>query len=176
MDLNRLEEWSLPRFSWDHEHLPPAEHWFRMARAYLECSHHLLEAMIQERLASSFHHAKVVVSTFEHALELFLKGAIAQAGQSVPAHHKSTHLLSKYRKLFPGEEFAFSGKIDEAVSETKTAPRNQYARYPEDPGGRPWPGHTHIDLSVWYREIRPFKEDFDRLWPLIRAKHPTVNP
>ncbi len=147
-----------------------------MARAYLECSHHLLEAMIQERLASSFHHGKVVVSTFEQALELFLKGAIAQAGQSVPAHHKSTDLLSQYRKLYPGKEFAFSGKIDQAVSQTEAAPRNEYGRYPEDPGGRPLPEHAHIDLSVWYREIRPFKEDFDRLWSLIRARHPAVNP
>ncbi|MBI2882984.1 MAG: hypothetical protein HYY11_03605 [Candidatus Methylomirabilis oxyfera] len=176
MDLDRLEEWSLPRFSWDYDHLSLSEHWFRMACAYLDCSHHLLEAMIEERLASSFHHAKVAVAIFEHAVELFLKGAIAHADQSVPVHHKSTELLSQYRKLYPGKEFGFSGEIDQAVSQTEATPRNQYARYPQDLGGRPWPGHTHIDLSLWYRQVRCFKEDFDRLWPLIRVKHRGVGP
>jgi hypothetical protein len=172
VDLDRHEEWRLARFSWDYEHLSEPAHWFLMARAYLDCSHHLLGEMIQERLSGSFHHAKVAVGTFEHAIELFLKGAIAQAHGPVPAHHRAAELLEEYRRFYPGEDFNFTGKIDEAVSEKPSAPRNQYARYPGDPKGRPWDGYTHIDLSIWYQELRPFKADFDRLEALIKSKYP----
>ena len=176
MDPQRLEDWSLPRFSWDYEHLPEAAQWFLMARAYLNCSHHLLEEMIQERLSGSFYDAKVAVATFEHAIELFLKGAIVQAHEPVPPHHRAADLLQEYRRLYPGKEFEFTGKISEAVAEQPTAPRNQYARYPADAKGRPWVGHTHIDLSTWYEEIRPFREDFARLEASIKAKHPRPHP
>jgi hypothetical protein len=128
--------------------------------------------MIQEHLSSSLHHAKVAVATFEHAIELFLKGAISQAHEPVPPHHRAADLLREYRRLYPGKEFEFTGKIDEAVSEQPSAPRNQYARYPTDPKGLPWQGYTHIDLSTWYRGLRPFKEDFERLEAAIRAKRP----
>jgi len=176
MDLEHLEEWRLPRFSWDYERLPEPAHWFLMARAYLDCSHHLLGEMIQERLSSSFHHAKVAVAAFEHAIELFLKGAIAQAHEPVPPHHRAADLLKEYRPLYADKEFTFAGKIDEAVSETPSAPRNQYGRYPTDPKGRPWEGYTHIELSSWYRELGPFKEDFERLEAAIKAKHPHSRP
>ncbi|MDE2179750.1 MAG: hypothetical protein KGJ40_02735 [candidate division NC10 bacterium] len=172
MDLDRLEKRRLPRFSWDYQHLPEPPHWFLMARAYLDCSHHLFAEMIQGRLSSSFHHAKVAVGTFEHALELFLKGAIAQAHRPVQAHHRATDLLREYRRFYPGKEFEFTDKIDEAVSEQSSAPRNQYARYPVDPKGHPWEGNTHIDLSIWYQELRLFKADFERLEPLIKARYP----
>lgn len=172
MDLDRLEEPPLPRFSWDYEHLPEAAHWFLMARAYLDSSHHLLAEMIQGRLNSSFHHAKVAVGIFEHAIELFLKGAIVQARRRVQPHHYALDFLREYRRLYPGKEFEFIGKIDEAVSEKPSVPRNQYARYPGDSKGRPWEGYTHIDLSTWYQELRPFKADFERLEPLIKAKYP----
>lgn len=172
VDLDRLEEWSLPRFSWDYEHLPEPAHWFLMANAYLNSSHHLLGEMIQERLSSTFHHAKVAVAAFEHAIELFLKGAIAQAREPVPRHHRAPALLGEYRRLYPEDEFAFTGKIDEAVSESASAPRHQYARYPADPKGQPWEGHTHIDLSVWYRELGLFKADFARLEASVKAKYP----
>jgi len=174
MDLHRLDQYRLPRFSWDYEDLPESAHWFLMARAYLESSIHLLEEMIQERLDSSFHHAKVAAFTFGHAIELFLKGAIAQAGLTVPIHHKSDVLLAEYRRLYPGEKFEFAGKIDEAVSPTAGAPLSEYARYPQDARGKVWKGHSHIDLSTWYCEVFRFKSDFNRVEPLVKARYPNA--
>lgn len=172
MEADDLDDCRLPRYSWDYEHLPEPDHWFLMARAYLDCSYHLLEEMMRMRLDGSFHHSKVAVATFEHAIELFLKGAIAQAGESVPTHHRSTALLDIYRRLYPDLDFAFAGKIDDAASESSETPRAQYARYPQDKHGRPWSGHTHINLSIWRHELLPFKADFARLVPLFKAKYP----
>ena len=172
MEPNEVGNWSLPRFSWDYERLDEPEHWFLMARAYLDCSHHLLGEMIQDRLSSTFHHAKVAVWTSEHAIELFLKGAIARAGCPIPGHHNTVALLAEYRNLYPGMEFEFQARVDEAVSDSRKTPRNQYARYPQDKTGQAWAGHTHIDLSIWYRDVGRFKIDFDRLVPLIKSHQP----
>lgn len=172
MEVDDLKEYRLSRYSWDYEHLAEPDHWFLMARAYLDCSQHLLAEMVRERLTDSFHHAKVAVSVFEHAVELFLKGAIAQAGQPVPTHHRTSDLLQAYRKLYPDAAFAFEGKVDDAASETSTTPRAQYARYPQDKHGQAWSGHTHIDLSIWYQELSPFKSDFERLVPLFKERYP----
>jgi len=172
MENSTLKERSLTRYSWEYEHFPEPDQWFLLARAYIDCSHHLLEEMIQERLNSSFHHAKVVVATFEQAIELFLKGALNQARRAVPNHHRLKDLLKEYQFLYPEKKYQFFGKIDEVVSENASTPHNQYARYPRDRKGRPWQGATNIDLSIWYRELRPFKADFDRLEPLIKARYP----
>ena len=175
MDVEDLKEYRLPRHSWDYEHLAEPDHWFLIARAYLDCSHHLLAEMVRERLEDSFHHAKVAIASFEHAIELFLKGAIAQAGEPVPTHHRAPDLLMAYRRLYPGATFTFTGKIDEATSETAGTLRAQYARYPRDKHGQPWSGHTHIDLSIWYQELSPFKADFERLVPLLKSRYPRAN-
>jgi hypothetical protein len=49
-DLEELDGINMPRFSWDYEDLSEAEHWFLLAKAYLDCSQHLLSQMIKEVL------------------------------------------------------------------------------------------------------------------------------
>ena len=173
-DANKLKNIRMPRFSWDYEDFPEAEHWFLMAEAYLDICHFILSEMIEEKLDSSFHHTKVVVSLFEHAVELFLKASICQAGAKVTAHHKVDKLYTKYTDLFPGDDFAFNGKIQDFVKPSTIAPHNLYARYPTEKNGKPWQGHTHIDIAIWYMEANKFLLDFKRLKPLIKEKYKTV--
>jgi HEPN domain-containing protein len=169
--LAELSDLRMSRFSWDFDHLAFSDHWFLHANAYLCCSRHLLTEMIDGALNSSFHHAKVAVALFEHALELFLKAAIAQSGQKFPSTHRLNQLLGRYRVLYPGKQFEFTGKVDQFVSQSAQTPHNQYARYPADSNGNPWPGNTHIDLAIWHNEIEPFVQDFERLKPLIKIAY-----
>ena len=176
-DAGKLKDIRMPRFSWDYEDFPKAEHWFLMADAYMDICQFVLSEMTKEQLDSSFHHAKVAVSLFEHAIELFLKASICQAGAKVPAHHKMDKLYRKYIALFPGNDFAFQGKIQDFVKPSAMAPHNLYARYPGEKNGKPWQGHTHIDISIWYREADKFLSDFKRLKPLIKEQYKTTkNP
>jgi hypothetical protein len=119
-------------------------------------------------LASSFPHVKVVVSLFEHAVELFLKGTLAQAGKKVPTHHRLDELYGQVRSLCPGKEFEFTGAIADFVNPSEQTPGNQFARYPTDKSGKPWSSNVYIDVHLWSEQASKFRADFKRLEPLIK--------
>src|SRR5205814_1517508 len=133
--------------------------------------------MIEERTSSSFHHLKVAASLFIHAVELFLKGGIAQAGKSVPAIHFLDQLYGQVTKLYPGKAFQFTGSIVDLARRSSQAPHNEFPRYPTNQSGRPWEGHSHFDLVTWFEQASRFLNDFKRLEPLMKERHPrTVGP
>ena len=170
-DPESLKDLRMPRYSWDYEDLSAADHWFRMAKANLQCCIHLLSEMIDAKLDSSFHHAKVVVALFDHAVELFLKAGVVHAGQTCSNTHELQELYNRFRNLYPGKQFEFESEITSVVRPGPTTPHNQYARYPTDISGRPWQGHTHIDLVLWCMQLRRFDEDFRRLEPLMKQRY-----
>ena len=162
----------MSRYSWDYEGLGEAVHWFLMAKAYLDCSIHLFSEMMDKKLKSSFHHAKVATMLFEHSIELFLKAGIVQAGQEVGKSHNLQELYNQFRKLYPGKKHQFEGDIVSAVRQISITPYNVYTRYPTDNFGQLWPGNTHIDLVIWYKQLCLFVKDFERLEPLLKERYP----
>ena len=170
-DFEEIDNYGMPRFSWDYEDLSEAEQWFLMARAYLDCSKQLISQMTKEEFESSFYHAKAVVALFNHALELFLKGGIIQVNKPIANTHNLQELYNQFRNLYPGKNFEFEGDIVNAVRSTTVTPYNQYARYPTDLGGQTWQTYTHIELVTWYNQIRRFARDFERLEPLLKQRY-----
>ena len=162
-DLERVEEYHLPRFSWTYEHLPAAAHWYLLAIAYADSSVALFARMIAEKVDDSFHHAKVAAALLEHSIELFLKAVLVELGEAVRPSHASDQLLAQVRAIVPADAIQFSAKIDEAVRRQPDAPGNQFLRYPTDRRGEPWSGHTHIDLSVWFQQAKLLRADFERI-------------
>jgi HEPN domain-containing protein len=155
-------------YSWDYEADHPADEWLWMAHAYADVSVALFEGMEAGSLPMQFHHAKVAAAAFDQGLELFLKGALVLAGDDPPVSHRLAAVLDRFRKAFPGVEFGFTGKIDEAVRTLPTQPVGQFLRYPVNTKGEPWPGHSHFDLGIWLGEARAFRADYRRLEPLLR--------
>lgn len=170
LDISKIEDLRIPRFSWDYENSSEADLWFLMAIAYQESSFHLFAEMVEKRLDDTFHHAKVAVGLMEHAIEVFLKGGIVLAGKEVPTHHHLKQLFGQYKNLFPGKRFDFTCAVTELVEPSKQTPNNQYARYPANKDGKPWEGYTHIDLAIWYLQAEKLLKDFRRLEPLMREK------
>lgn len=73
IDPEDFKDIRMPRCSWDYEDISDSDHWFLLADAYLDICHFTLSSMIGKNIDDTFHHCKVVVSLFEHSVELFLK-------------------------------------------------------------------------------------------------------
>jgi HEPN domain-containing protein len=129
--------------------------------------------MVNERYVRDYHRALVAVSLFNHSVELFLKAGVIQAGKSITSSHDLEQLYNQYKKLYPGKKYEFEARISEIVAPHKNMPHNEFARYPTDHVGQPWPGYTHIDIAIWYDRLGVFQKDFDRLEPLMKARYET---
>lgn len=161
----------MPRFSWDYEDISISDHWFLLAESYIDICHFILSSMIEKNVESSFHHCKVVLSLFEHSVELFLKGAVVQAKKQVQTHHRIDEIYSQFIKLYPGDKYKFSGSIEKFVKPMPQAPINEYSRYPIGRNEQEWSGNTHIDIAIYYYEVSKFKKDYERLKPLIKGRY-----
>jgi len=157
-------------FSWDYHPEHSADDWFRMAHAYADAAVALFEQLSAGKLPPTYHHAKVAAEAFEHGLELFLKAALLLAGDRVARSHRLEGLVGRYRTLYPGKPYAFTGSVDEAARDLETRPSGQFLRYPEDPKGTPWPGNVHFDLAIWTEQVKLFRDDYRRLEPRLRAR------
>jgi hypothetical protein len=175
MPINRekLKTVMMPRDSVFYEDCPIPDQWFLLARAFQECCVHLFGEMIEDKISGTFHHAKAAVCLFEQAVELFFKAGIAQAGKQVPGNHKLHQLYGDFKNLYPETDFVLTASVDAFVAPSEKYPHNQYARYPTDLTGIPWQvrGHTFIDLARFYEQASLFLEDFNRLWPLMKARY-----
>jgi len=170
--LDDIKNLRMPVFSWDYEDLGEADRWFLMARAYFDCSYYLFTEMAKETFDRNYHRALVAVSQFNHSVELFLKAAIVRAGKKVTSTHNLEQLYKQYKKLYPGKKFEFEGEISSVIGPHQSTPYNEFARYPTDHAGQPWPGYTHVDIAIWYERLDAFHKDFERLEPLIKDRYP----
>ena len=171
IDPKDIIDTRIPRYSWDYEDIPDPDHWFLLADAYLDTCHFTLSSMIKKDIDDTFHHCKVVVSLFEHSVELFLKGAIVQEKKEVQTHHRIDEIYKQYVNLYPGAKYEFTGKIEEFVRPMPQAPVNEYARYPVMKDGQAWSGNTRIDIVIYYIEASKFMNDYSRLKPLIKERY-----
>ena len=116
--------------SFEFQKLDPSERFFILARAYLEASTVLCEAMLHEKYKPRFTNSRVILHLCHHAFELFLKAAImtrtppsaAASSRRSPAAtatsrrrsrspintHSLYSLYEKYQKIFGDPQFEFS--------------------------------------------------------------------
>jgi hypothetical protein len=161
-------------FSWELEPLSPSEHFLHLSGGYLESSIHLFEALADGSLSGTFSHARAAAFLFEHSVELFLKGAILRARGRVTSTHRLDDLHNEFRNLYPGKKFHFAGSIEDIVTPNSDRPYPQFSRYPVDSTGEPWRRcSVHLDLGTWLEELSQFKEDYNRLWPLLKSRYPS---
>ena len=163
-------------YSWDYDEWSEPRRWRRMAVAYIDASIHCFEGIAAGTLTQDFAQAQAASFLFEHALELFFKGAIAQAGLNPQGHHRLEEHHAQFRKLFPGKRFAFEGRIDEAVASDPLRPDSEYSRYPRDKKAQPWQVNTHFDVPLWLAQLQIIRRDFERLLPRIEERYPLSAP
>lgn len=159
-------------FSWNLRKLRRTERFFDLAQGYLDCSKHLFRSLEDEQLKKTFSHAQAAAFLFEHSLELFLKGAIIQARQSVTNTHILQQLYNEFRNLYPGKNFRFEGSIEEIVGRDASRPYPEYSRYPIDTSGNLWPENSHFEFEVWLEQLELFQKDYSNLIPLIKERYP----
>jgi hypothetical protein len=158
--------------TWDYEDFTTAEWYFETARAYLE-SGILIYQQIGHALPLTYHHARSAKFLCDHALELFLKATELQADKQLTGTHDLGQLYREFIGLCPGERFQFEASIHEMVKQNPERPASEYARYPTAKGAREWPGgHTYQNIGVRIEQYKLLLQDFDRLKPLIKDRHP----
>lgn len=122
--------------------------------------------MLDGDLPQTFAHAQTMHFLFDHAVELFLKGAILKSTgeiKRVKRPHDLQPLYSRYRKLYPKKEFDFKCRIVETVKRNPKSPHSEFPRYPVDIAGNVWEGHNAYTLETWLTETEHLREDFERL-------------
>ncbi len=158
-------------FSWDLEDLSRPEKFFHLAQAYIDSSLYLFKGLAEKQLPVSYSHTQAAAFLFNHSLELFLKGAISQAGKDPKTTHNLESLHAEFKKLYPDKSFEFSGKIKEVVPNDPRRPHSEFDRYPIDNAGKPWPCNTHFTIEIWAEQIALFRDDYKRLVPLIKDRY-----
>src|SRR3954469_10794823 len=101
-----------------------SQKFFRLATAYAKSSHFLFESIISGKLPATFEQAKTAHLLFDHAAELFFKGAELKKNGSFDKHHKLEDLYKAYQTSYPETEFKLSGKIDETVRHDPQTPNS----------------------------------------------------
>ncbi len=162
--------------SWDLEDLSIQQKYFHLAKAYLDSSITLFGMMITDSQLATFSHAQAAAHLFEQGLELFLKGALRQAGRNPGNTHDLAGLHRQFRNLYPGKRYEFTGRINEAVQEHPNQPHMEWTRYPIDQNGKAWRGNSFFNLDLWKDQTEAFRKDFDRLIPLIEARKKSNEP
>lgn len=145
---------------------------FRLAVAYGDASRRLFDSMLEGSLAQSFCHAQAGHFLLDHAVELFLKGAILAANKPIDNTHHLDQLHNLYCKLYPKRIFRFTGDIAETVRHDTSSPHSKFPRYPIDTDGNLWGGYNAYTLETWKKEAESLCEDFGRLIPLIAPLPP----
>ena len=129
--------------------LSVADRYFSLARGYLEGSRVLCEAIEKDDYAPRYSHSCVVLHLCRHAVELFLKGAIAYATNSQPlqTHHLGS-LIAEYERVLSDPMFRFEVPFGVEASGTPNVfsdfadkhhkTLDQRYRYPTDRSGKPF--------------------------------------
>ena len=140
---------------------------FRLAIAYSDASHHVVRSMLAGELPATFPLAQTAHFLFDHAVELFLKGAILKRTDNIEKTHHLQPLYGRYRNLYPNKKFEFTGRIRDAVISNPNSPHSEFPRYPVDTEGNIWQGHNAYTLETWATETQCLCNDLKRLIPEI---------
>ncbi|MEZ5942557.1 MAG: hypothetical protein R3C18_14275 [Planctomycetaceae bacterium] len=140
---------------------------FRLAVAYADSSHHIVQSMLVGDLTATFAHAQTTHFLFDHAVELFLKGAILKSTGDIENTHHLQPLYGRYRNLYPQKKFELTGRILDAVKANPHSPHSEFPRYPVDTDGNIWEGYNAYTLETWATETQNLRNDLQRLIPQI---------
>ena len=146
---------------------------FRLATAYADSSHQIVRSMLAGDLPQTFAHAQTTHFLFDHAMELFLKGAILKVTGAIENTHHLQQLYARYRKLYPKKAFEFTIRITETVEAKPQSPYSGFPRYPVDTDGNAWEGYNAYTLETWLTETEHLRQDLERL---IREIDPLPPP
>lgn len=156
--------------SWDINERPLSERYFILAQSYIECSLSIFELILRESLNRTYSNGHSGALLFGHSLELFLKGSIIHAKGKVDNTHSLEGLYNEFKKTFPGKKIEFNGGIDDFIKGDKSKPYNEFFKYPIDRNGNVWFGNYFYDFEIWSNQLRIFKNDYERLLPLIKNR------
>lgn len=123
--------------------------------------------MLVGDLPRTFAHAQTTHFIFDHAIELFLKGAILKSTGKFEASHDLQSLFGRYRNLYPTKAFEFTIRIAETVKVSPQSPHSEFPRYPVDTDGNVWGGYNAYTLETWLTETEHLRQDLERLIPKI---------
>ncbi len=140
---------------------------FRLAIAYADSSHQIVRSMLAGDLPQTFAHAQTTHFLFDHAIELFLKGAILKSTGQPGNTHDLQSLFGSYRNLYPKKAFEFTIRIAETFKKDNKSPYSEFPRYPIDNKGKVWQGYNAYTLETWLIETERLREDLGRLIPVI---------
>jgi hypothetical protein len=145
--------------------IPVAEQYFWLARAYLDGSRVLCEALIDEEFSPQYSSTRVILNLCRHAVELFLKGAIAIATNATPPNtHNLAKLLDQYQTLYPDQLFRFevpfgieaigSGDLFPDLTARFHKTLDQRYRYPAASDGQPFNAPEGFVAEAFLRDIQ----------------------
>jgi hypothetical protein len=163
-----------------HE-LNPSERFFSLARAYLEASIVLCEAMVREKYRPRFSNSRVILHLCHHGFELFLKAAIMTKMNGEPVNtHILYSLYVKYQKIFRDPQFEFSmpfgleaippAELNPAVAKKYFKELDQRYRYTSDQSLKSFPGIEGFLPDSFHAQLQDHCREFDRLIPLITTR------
>jgi len=153
--------------SWDINDRKLPERYFILASAYIKCSLYIFESMSNGALDSDYSNGHIGGLLFGHSLELFLKGSIIQVRDEVKNIHSLEKLFNEFKNIYPGNTYKFTGDIGAFIEQDKSIPYSEFFRYPIDKNGNVW-GNFFYDLETWKTQIEKFKNDYERLLPLVK--------
>jgi hypothetical protein len=162
----------IPVFSFDYAHLARSDQWYYESEGFVDCSVDLLGRLVAGDLPRKWPHVKAAAFLFAHALELFFKAGIIQAGQHLQRGHNLPQLLGTFRKLYPGNQFHFECAVDDVTGHDPAKPFFEFLKYPESGAGAAWKGDVHIEIVEWRRQVTLFAADIRRMWPLMKQRYP----
>jgi hypothetical protein len=180
----------------DLQRLPVPEQFRIQSRAYLDAALNLATDLCDESTAGAATYADGAVAMYlaNHALELFLKGAILELrpGENFVAQgHEVVQLEAWYRKLYPNKAFRLSMPLGDgevqlaepnpdlerelakrAADLRKRMPTDQFLRYPADRKGTPWeqvePMAAAYIPAMYRTTLQRLRDDFARIEALLK--------
>lgn len=168
--------------STEFDGIPTVAQYFWLARAYLDGSRLLCEALIQEDYSPQYSSSRVILHLCRHSVELFLKGAIAVATRTTPPRtHNLAHLFTEYQRRYPSSDYFFEVPFGIEVLDTydffpelldpnQTLNERYYHntldqryKYPTDSNGRPFNSPEGFIPQMFLSEIVALWETFIKL-------------
>lgn len=172
--------------SWELSPLPIPLRFFRFAHAYLDAAIVLNTRLLDGTDDQTYPRACVPLYLAQHAIELFLKGAILSRAPADRLQHGVEQLGIRYRDLYRENSFrwvvpfgtaepvgAEPGKIEELRK--LSPPADQQFRYPTDSRKEPWMGISAYLAADFHLTLKQVESDFDRLEPLILEANAALN-
>ena len=160
--------------NWQIAHLSESQRFLLYADAYLQASRSVCLRMREEETENTWPNAAVAMMLAAHAVELFLKGAIASRyPKALVKIHRIDQLAETYFGLFPQDEFAFDipfrGEYpgfseDEIATLKKDEPiPSVLFRYPVKSQGVEWQGIHGFETQGFLEIIAELRDAFSRI-------------